>query len=121
MTRCPDLQALAQIVGPRFAEGVAERDAGDVFVAEHYDVLKQHKVFSALVPVELGGGGARYGAMCAFLRRLAHYCSSTALALAMHQHLVASARVQSPSRPARAEVAGAGRGGRNRARVDRRR
>jgi alkylation response protein AidB-like acyl-CoA dehydrogenase len=86
-----DLQALADVIGPRFAEGAAERDAGDVFVVEHYDILKQHQVFSALVPMELGGGGARHGAMCAFLRQLAHYCPSTALALSMHQHLVAAA------------------------------
>ncbi len=91
MTRFLDLQALVQIVGPRFAKGAAERDAGDVFVAEHYDVLKEHKVFSALVPAELGGGGVRYGGMCAFLRQLARYCPSTALALSMHQHLVAAA------------------------------
>ncbi len=91
MAKCPDLDALAKIIGPRFAEGAAERDAGDIFVTEHYDVLKQHKIFSALVPVELGGGGARHSAMCAFLRRLAHFCPSTALALSMHQHLVAAA------------------------------
>jgi alkylation response protein AidB-like acyl-CoA dehydrogenase len=89
MTR--DLQALAQLIGPRFAEGAAERDAGDVFVAEHYDVLKEHKVFSALVPADLGGGGAKHSAMCTFLRELAHYCPSTALALSMHQHLAAAA------------------------------
>jgi acyl-CoA dehydrogenase len=29
--------------------------------------------------------------MCGFLRRLAHFCPSTALALSMHQHLVAAA------------------------------
>jgi hypothetical protein len=29
--------------------------------------------------------------MCVFLRQLAHYCPSTALALSMHQHLVAAA------------------------------
>jgi alkylation response protein AidB-like acyl-CoA dehydrogenase len=29
--------------------------------------------------------------MCTFLRKLAHYCPSTALALSMHQHLVAAA------------------------------
>jgi alkylation response protein AidB-like acyl-CoA dehydrogenase len=86
-----DLRALAEAIGPRFAEGAAERDAGDVFVAGHYEVLKRHRVFSALVPAELGGGGAGHGAMCAFLRRLAHFCPSTALALAMHQHLVAAA------------------------------
>ena len=91
MTRYLDLQALAQIIGPRFADGAAERDAGDVFVDAHYDALKEHKVFSALVPADLGGGGASYGAMCAFLRRLAHDCPSTALALSMHQHLGAAA------------------------------
>ena len=91
MTRFLDLQALVQIIGPRFAEGAAERDQGDIFVAEHYDVLKEHKVFSALVPADLGGGGLRHSVMCAFLRQLAHYCPSTALALSMHQHLVAAA------------------------------
>src|SRR5579875_326629 len=91
MTGHLDLPALAQTIGPIFAEGAAERDAGDVFVAEHYELLKQHKLFSALVPTEFGGGGAGHGAMCAFLRRLAHYCPSTALALSMHQHLVAAA------------------------------
>ena len=85
-----DLQALIQIIGPRLAEGAAERDAGDVFVAEHYDVLKHHKVFSALVPAELGGGGLRHSSMCTFLRQLAHYSPSTTLALSMHQHLVAA-------------------------------
>ncbi|MGH6672975.1 MAG: acyl-CoA dehydrogenase family protein [Xanthobacteraceae bacterium] len=91
MTRFFNLQALAQIIGPRFAEGAAQRDADDSFVAENYEVLKEHKVFSALVPADLGGGGVRHGAMCAFLRQLAHYCPSTALALSMHQHLVAAA------------------------------
>lgn len=86
-----DLQGLVQVIGPQFAEGAAERDAADIFVAGHYDVLKEHKVFSALIPSELGGGGVRHSAMCAFLRQLAHYCSSTALALSMHQHLVAAA------------------------------
>jgi alkylation response protein AidB-like acyl-CoA dehydrogenase len=86
-----DLHALVQIIGPRFAEGTAERDAADLFVAEHYDVLKQHRMFSALVPADLGGGGLRHSSMCTFLRQLAHYCPSTALALSMHQHLVAAA------------------------------
>lgn len=91
MTRSSDLQALAESLGPRFAEGAAERDQGDVFVSKHFDALKEHKVFSALVPADLGGGGASHSAMCAFLRRLSHYCPSTSLALSMHQHLVAAA------------------------------
>ncbi|MBV1699681.1 MAG: acyl-CoA/acyl-ACP dehydrogenase [Hyphomicrobiales bacterium] len=90
MARSFDLQALVHIIGPRFAEAAAERDQGDIFVAKHYDVLQEHRVFSALVPAELGGGDVRHSAMCAFLRQLAHYCPSTALALSMHQHLVAA-------------------------------
>ena len=48
-------------------------------------------MFSALVPEDLGGGGVPHGEMCDFLRDLAHYCGSTALALSMHMHLVAAA------------------------------
>ncbi|MEJ8574818.1 acyl-CoA dehydrogenase family protein [Microbaculum marinum] len=91
MTEYLDLQALVQIIGPRFAEGADDRDAADTFVASHYDVLKEHRVLSALVPVEYGGGGLSYSAVCTFIRQLAHYCPSTALAVSMHQHLVAAA------------------------------
>jgi alkylation response protein AidB-like acyl-CoA dehydrogenase len=91
MSEVIDLRSLVQELGPRFAEGTAERDAATTFVADHYDALREHKVFSALVPDELGGGGASHREMCAFVRALASYCGSTALALAMHQHLVAAA------------------------------
>src|SRR5690348_15791291 len=90
MPRHIELQTLAKTLGPRFVQGAAERDAKDAFVADHYGVLKEHGVFSALVPADLGGGGARHSDMCAFLRDLAHDCPSTALALSMHQHLVAA-------------------------------
>lgn len=88
-----DLRALLLDLGPRFAETAAEYDEGDRFVAGNYDALREHKVFSALVPAELGGGGARYSEMCGFLRGLARHCGSTALALSMHQHLVSAAIV----------------------------
>ena len=86
-----DLQALLQELGPRFAEGGTARDEAADFVATHYDTLRDRKVFSAQVPTELGGGGVSHSAMCAFVRGLALYCGSTALALSMHQHLVAAA------------------------------
>ncbi|MBL8661287.1 MAG: acyl-CoA/acyl-ACP dehydrogenase [Candidatus Odyssella sp.] len=82
---------LANEVGPSFAATAAAHDADDAFVADNYAVLKQRKLFSALVPEEFGGGGARYSEMCAALRQLARYCPSTALAVSMHQHLVAAA------------------------------
>ncbi|MEO1018595.1 MAG: acyl-CoA dehydrogenase family protein, partial [Pseudomonadota bacterium] len=86
-----DFDALIAELGPQFAQGTASRDARAAFVAEHYEALKKHHLFSALVPQELGGGGAKHSEMCGFLRRLAPFCSSTALAFSMHQHLVAAA------------------------------
>lgn len=83
---------LAGQIGPEFAARSADHDEGDEFVAENYAVLREHKVFSALVPVELGGGGASHSEICRFLRGLARHCPSTALAVSMHQHLVAAAR-----------------------------
>lgn len=86
-----DLATIVHEIGPGFAEKIAARDATDSFIDDNYDVLAQHRVFSAMVPAELGGGGATYSEMAAFVRTLAGYCSSTALALSMHQHLVAAA------------------------------
>lgn len=88
-----DLRAILAETGPRFAAAAAAHDGDDRFVADNYETLRQHKVFSALVPAELGGGGARHSEMCGFVRSLAQHCGSTALALSMHQHLVAAAIV----------------------------
>ena len=86
-----DLRSFVTEFGPRFAEAAALRDETDTFVAENYDLLKECKIFSALAPTELGGGGATHSEICTLLKTLAHYCASTALALSMHQHLVAAA------------------------------
>lgn len=91
MSKAIDLETLVHDIGPDFAGRVAESDATDAFVQENYDVLKDAGVFAALVPEALGGGGATHSEMCAFLRDLAAYCPSTALALSMHQHLTAAA------------------------------
>lgn len=85
-----DWLAIVDEIGPKFAVGAEERDANDTFVAEHYPVLKETGLVSALVPEDLGGGGASYTTMAAILRRLGYHDSSTALALAMHTHLVAA-------------------------------
>jgi alkylation response protein AidB-like acyl-CoA dehydrogenase len=85
-----DTIALVNELGPRFAARAAEHDASDAFVAENYAELKGRGAFAAGIPEELGGGGASYPELCAMLGALARYCSSTALALSMHTHLVAS-------------------------------
>ena len=52
-----DWVAVARQLGPAFAARAAVHDATDAFVAENYRDLKQHHVFSAGVPAQLGGGG----------------------------------------------------------------
>ena len=91
MTQSHDLNALLDDIGPRFAETAAARDYNGTFVAEHYEELREHKVFAAQVPQDLGGGGVQHSDMCAFVRGLARHCGATALPLAMHSHLVAAA------------------------------
>ena len=77
-------------VGPAFAETAASADRERRFVADNYTALARAGILGALVPSELGGGGASHGEVCELLRELAQYCPSTALALSMHQHLVAA-------------------------------
>ena len=78
-------------LAPRFAARAAAHDAHDSFVAANYAELRERRVFSAGVPAELGGGGASHRELCDVLRTLAHACGSTALALAMHTHPLATA------------------------------
>ena len=82
---------LADELGGTFAARCSTHDDTDAFVAENYEVLKARKVIAAGVPEELGGGGASVADLAGMLRTLAHHCSSTALALSMHTHLVAAA------------------------------
>ncbi len=86
-----DLRTLVHILGPRFSEAAADRDTEARFAAQNYEELRKRKIFSAMVPADLGGGGVPHSEMCAFLRALAQYCGSTALSLSMHSHLVAAA------------------------------
>ncbi len=78
-------------LGKIFASRAAQLDKEGVFAAENYADLKEHRYFSAAIPGELGGDGQSFGQTCDMLRTMAHYCGSTALALSMHQHLVAAA------------------------------
>jgi len=89
MTETMDFVAIARELGPGFAARAAEHDAADSFVSENYEALRERGLFAAGVPAELGGGGASYAELCAMIRELAHHCSSTALAAAMHTHVVA--------------------------------
>lgn len=82
---------VAHSLGEEFAGRAESHDEGDTFVSRNYTALKERRVFSAAVPEELGGGGASHREISDMLRTLAQYCGSTALALSMHQHLIAAA------------------------------
>lgn len=86
-----DWLALARDLGREFAAKAAVVDAQDQFVAENFAKLKAAGLISAGVPAELGGGGATVGDLANILRELAKHCGSTALALSMHSHQVATA------------------------------
>lgn len=76
--------------GTELNQNAIESDISGEFVEKNYQFLKENKFFSAVIPVDLGGEGIRHEDMCEILRTLAGYCGSTALALSMHQHLVAA-------------------------------
>jgi alkylation response protein AidB-like acyl-CoA dehydrogenase len=76
-------------LGIQFEKNAAAHDAEDSFVAENFSALRDRKIFSAQVPADLGGGGISHRTMGEALRRLGRRCSSTALSLSMHQHLIA--------------------------------
>lgn len=81
---------LTHRLGADFAQRASDSDKTGTFVFENYKQLKRYHYFSALIPEELGGGGLSHAEMCDIIRTIAHYCSSTALAFAMHQHLIAA-------------------------------
>ena len=85
------LSEIIDQIGPGFAEKAPHNDATDTFVSENFEVLKQHKMFSAMIPAELGGGGVSYSDFCDAIRQLGTYCGPTALTLSMHSHLTAAA------------------------------
>src|SRR5437764_13406297 len=86
-----DWLARADRIAGEIAEAAARHDADETFVLEGYRLLKEEGFFKALVPAELGGGGAGYAEICEAIRRIAASCGATALAFSMHSHLVAAA------------------------------
>jgi acyl-CoA dehydrogenase len=78
-------------LGPRFARRAAEYDSSYEFVAENYTEMREARLFSALVPRELGGGGVSYSEVCSLIRGLGRGCGSTALTFSMHAHLLSAA------------------------------
>ena len=96
-----DWNKKAEDIAAAIASHAAEHDADDSFVAEGFAALEEAGFFTALVPEELGGGGASIDEICNTIRIIGASCGSTALAASMHSHIVAVAawRWQNQSAP----------------------
>ena len=89
--RTGDWEEILAELGPIFCDRAAKYDGTDAFVSENYADMRAAKLFSALVPKELGGGGISYRTACSLIRGFGRCCGSTALAYSMHQHVIATA------------------------------
>lgn len=85
-----NFEELVHQLGNTFFDRSRQHDEEGTFVSQNYKDLKTHRFFSAMIPLEFGGGGVSYTEMCQLIKTLAKYCGSTALAFSMHQHLVAA-------------------------------
>ncbi|MFC9898311.1 acyl-CoA dehydrogenase family protein [Nocardia sp. NPDC127579] len=85
-----DWVARARAVGLTLRPEVAERDRTGELATAAFDLLRESGLSAALVPVEFGGGGATHTELGAALRELGRHDAATAVAFAMHTHLVAT-------------------------------
>lgn len=91
MSKAPTTEwiSLADQIGQDISEAASRHDREESFVREGFEALRAAGFCRALVPAELGGGGADYREMCGAIRKLGSHCGATALAFSMHCHLVA--------------------------------
>ena len=82
-----DWRATLDEIGPQLAQEGRRCDETNEFAAANFELLREREFLALAVPAELGGPGLSRTETAAVLRALAHYCPSTALALAMHTHL----------------------------------
>ena len=86
-----DWRATLDEIGPQLAQEGRRCDEAGEFAAANFEVLRAREFLALVVPTELGGHGLSRTETAAALRAMAHYCPSTALALAMHTHPTAAA------------------------------
>lgn len=86
----PSLSARARAIGADIAARHAEAvDRESRFPTEAFDALRRERLLGAMVPTELGGGGASLFEVAAACHALARGCAATGMIYAMHQIQVA--------------------------------
>ncbi|MGH9098785.1 MAG: acyl-CoA dehydrogenase family protein, partial [Acidimicrobiales bacterium] len=83
------LEATRRIGQEVAAEHAADVDRAARFPAETLDALKAAGILGAMVPTELGGGGATLSEASQGVLALGRHCASSAMVLAMHHLQVA--------------------------------
>lgn len=89
--RAAELSVAVERIGHETARpAAADVDANARFPREAIDALRQARVLSAAVPVELGGAGAGVSELARMCTSLGQHCASSAMVLAMHHIQVLS-------------------------------
>ena len=83
-------RSLLAELGPLLAEEDRRCDEMNQFAGANFALLRERGFLELAVPVELGGAGLTRTELSEMLRTLARHCGSTALALAMHTHVLAA-------------------------------
>jgi alkylation response protein AidB-like acyl-CoA dehydrogenase len=115
LTLPPDEQELVNLISrlahERFAPRAARYDAENLFPAENYADLREHRLMDLTVPKEYGGKGVSSLAYCLAMHEMAKGDSSTALTFNMHATIMTIiAHIATPEQKARyfAEVVNRG-------------
>jgi len=91
-----DVRGISQeIAGPE----AADVDRAARFPSETLAALREVQALSALVPVDLGGGGAALGSVATACFELARQCGASGMVFAMHQIQVATLARHARGRP----------------------
>jgi acyl-CoA dehydrogenase len=84
-----DLGHRAQIAASTAASGADAVDRDGRFPSEAFSAVKAQRLLSILVPIDLGGEGARVSDVVDVCYALGRACASTGMIFAMHQIMVA--------------------------------
>jgi alkylation response protein AidB-like acyl-CoA dehydrogenase len=82
-----DLIGIVKEISSDFLARSEANDAEGRVSAENFEKIREKKLFSVRIPIELGGG-ATHAEVTEMIRELVHYDSSTALAFSMQSHLI---------------------------------
>ncbi len=94
------LESVAWKIGVDVAGPVADEvDRESRFPREAVEELKRAGLLSALIPEQLGGGGATLAEVAGAVRALASHCTASALVLAMHSIEVSNLVRHGTSKP----------------------